>query len=38
MISARSRELRAQADLDKSIAGFERATAQTLGSYNVKLN
>jgi len=38
MISARSRELRAQADLDKSIARFDRATARMLGSYNVKLD
>jgi HAE1 family hydrophobic/amphiphilic exporter-1 len=38
MISARSRELRAQADLDKSVARFDRATARTLSSYNVKLD
>jgi hydrophobe/amphiphile efflux-1 (HAE1) family protein len=38
MISARSRELRAQADVDKAIAQFDRATARTLESYNISLN
>ncbi len=38
MIAARSRELRAQADLDKAIAQFDRSTARTLESYNISLN
>ncbi len=38
MISARSRELRAQADVDKAVAQFDRATARTLQAYNINLD
>ena len=37
MISARNRELRAEADLSKAIADFERATARTFQAHNIDI-
>ena len=37
LISARSREVRARADVAESIANFDRATAHTLQTYNIRL-
>ena len=35
MIAARSRELRAQSDLSRAVADFERSTARTLQAHNI---
>jgi outer membrane protein TolC len=37
LITARGRELQAQTDLNKAVAGFRRATGSTLQSHNVAL-